>query len=291
MRVELSVVIVTYNNASCIIDCLYSLHQASSLPIQVVLVDNASTDKTLSILKAKQNEWGDFFSDFHIIANNRNLGYTKGVNQGLRWVCGRFVLLLNPDVLITGNMNLLLEMLRNDIGIVAPQLRYPDGTIQPSCRRFPRRRDVFLECLGFSIVFSSNAFLNYWKMPDFDHLTEYENCQPQGAFLLTRKVVLEQVGLLDERFPMFFSDVDWCQRVIKAGYTVKFTPRTYMIHFKGKSIFQRRLEMIISSHRSFVQYFKKQQSTRLQKIGTEMVYLFLLVGTLPRLLLTILRES
>ncbi|MDZ7722478.1 MAG: glycosyltransferase family 2 protein [candidate division KSB1 bacterium] len=292
MQIELSVVIVTYNSSSYILDCLCSLVQSCHVSTQVVIVDNASTDATLDILYSHQNAFALSFTQFTIIASPVNKGYTRGINEGLRCVQGQSVLLLNPDVRVTGDLNLLMQMLDDPkIGIIAPQLRFPDGSVQASCRRFPRRRDVFLECLGFSSFFRANRIFNHWKMPDFDHLTEYLNCQPQGAFLLTRKAVIRKIGMLDERFPMFFSDVDWCQRVINAGYIVKFTPRTWMIHSKGQSISQRRLEMIISSHRSFVTYFHKQEHRLWHKIGTHLVFVVLLIGTLPRLLFTMLREN
>lgn len=291
MRIELSVVIVTYNSSLYILNCLRSLSKVCTFPTQVLVIDNASNDQTVDILQHHKPEFIKTFSFFEIIENNKNTGYTHGVNQGLHRTKGHKVLLLNPDIRVTGDIKVLMNLLDDSrIGVVAPQLKNENGTVQPSCRRFPRRRDVFLECLG-TLFFRKNIIFNRWKMPDFNHLTHYDNCQPQGAFLLTRRNVLREIGLLDERFHMFFSDVDWCQRVIEHGYIVRFTPCTSMIHLKGKSVFQRRQEMIISSHRAFVQYFKKQDHAWIQQIGTRLVYLLLLIGTLPRLIITAMRQN
>jgi GT2 family glycosyltransferase len=142
-------------------------------------------------------------------------------------------------------------------GIVSPQFLDLDGSIQPSCRRFPRHRDLLFLALGFDKLFSKSKIFNYWKMGDFDFRSQQKVDQPQGAFLLTHRTALEQVGLLDEQFPMFFSDVDWCRRFIAKGWEIFFSPETQIIHDKGTSIYRNRLRMIWSSHRSFYDYFVK----------------------------------
>ncbi|MBC7186808.1 MAG: glycosyltransferase family 2 protein, partial [Calditrichaeota bacterium] len=102
-----------------------------------------------------------------------------------------------------------------------------------------------------------SPLFNGWKMGDFDHLSQRDVDQPQGAFLLARREAVASVGVLDERFLMFFSDVDWCRRFWEGGWRVTFVPEVHAIHHKGASVFAHRVPALIASHRDFLRYFRK----------------------------------
>ena len=282
-----SIVVVTFNNIQSIKDCLSSLAMAlEGFKSELFIIDNASQDKTPDWLREHKNWLAELFSTTRVIFNNSNTGFTWALNQGLEKASGDFILILNPDVILQPDtITTLLPRFKKEkqIGVLAPQLRHLNGDIQPSCRRFPRRRDVFFEISGLSFLFSKSSVFNYWRMPHFDFNKNQYVDQPQGAFLLTKSDVLSSVGLFDNRFVMFFSDVDWCRRVIKAGWRIQFCPDTYVLHEKGASIYQKRPQMILSSHRSFVDYFKKYEHSILEKIGTRIVHLLLLIVITPRL--------
>ena len=258
--IDLSIIIVTFNHEKEIANCLTTLATAiSSFQTEIFIIDNHSTDQTVAIAKDslsninKKHQWS-------IICNKSNKGFTRAVNQGLEQIRGEYVLILNPDTELPENIfGPLIEIFNNnrEVGIVSPQFRNPDGTVQPSCRRFPRHRDVIYNALGLNLLFKKNKEFNYWKMGDFDHQSRRAVEQPQGAFLLVRREAMEQVGLLDEQFPMFFSDVDWCQRFMQHGWKILFVPGVQIVHYQGTSIFKHRLKMIWSSHRSFYHYFSK----------------------------------
>ncbi len=260
--IKLSIIIVTYNHQHEIKQCLGSLIIAlTDFRAEIFLIDNHSTDQTIAVAQELLSAL-DRNLRWSIICNDSNRGFTQAVNQGLAQSQGDYVLILNPDTEVPPDIfSVLLQAMESDpkIGIVAPQFRNPDGTIQPSCRRFPRHWDVIYHALGLSWLFPNSREFNYWKMGDFDHQRQREVDQPQGAFLLARKAAVDQVGLLDERFPMFFSDVDWCQRFIGHGWKILFVPSVQIVHYKGTSIYRNRLRMIWSSHRSFYHYFKKYQ--------------------------------
>lgn len=257
---NISIIIVTFNHEQEISKCLTTLRSAiKSFQTEIFIIDNYSTDQTVSIARKelsnfnKKHRWS-------IICNETNQGFTSAVNLGMVQSCGEYVLILNPDTeQLTDIFKPLIEEFKKDseVGIVSPQFRNPDGSIQSSCRRFPRHRDVIYNAIGLNWFPSQNKEFNYWKMGDFDHQTQKEVDQPQGAFLLARKEAIEQVGLLDEQFPMFFSDVDWCRRFIQKGWKILFVPGVKIIHHKGTSIYKNRLKMIWSSHRSFFHYFRK----------------------------------
>lgn len=256
-EVDLSIVIVTYNNENEIAVCLDSLLlETKPCNCQVIMVDNGSTDDTLNIVKSALFEK----ECLELVANERNLGFTRGLNLGLKRSTGNLLLALNPDTVIQPmSLNTLVANLREgeNVGVIAPQLLNADGTVQPSCRRFPRRRDVLFELCGLSYLFRQSKVFNRWKMGDFDHRHRRDVDQPQGACLLFKRQLLSEVGLWDESFPMFFSDVDWCRRVKSKGYDIVFEPAAKVVHLKGVSVRQNRPGMIWSSHYSFYRYFKK----------------------------------
>jgi len=258
--IDISIIIVTFNNQTEIGSCLRSLRAAlKNLRAQLIVIDNDSSDRSRDIVRTALEEFSGLHNG-HIIENPANFGFTRAVNQGLEIADGEFILLLNPDTEVhSDTLDALIETIRRDpdVGVASPQFLNYDRSIQPSCRRFPRHRDILYSALGLDLIFPKSLEFNYWKMGGFDHCSRQTVEQPQGAFLLTHRSVLSDVGVLDERFPMFFSDVDWCRRMVEKEWKILFTPEVQIIHGKGSSIVKRRLEMIWSSHRSFFHYFQK----------------------------------
>jgi len=273
----LSIVIVTFNNQREIRKCLESLSQLEDhFQIQLIIIDNNSSDKTRSIIRTALNT----FQHHQLMTNAENIGYTRAVNQGLKVCEGRYILTLNPDTEIApGIFPALFNRFEQDesLGIVSPQFRNSDGSIQPSCRRFPRHRDVLYNTMFLNRIFPYSKEFNYWKMGDFDHKSDRFVEQPQGAFLLTHRDALYEIGFLDERFPMFFSDVDWCRRFIDAGWKIGFVSGASIIHHKGRSVSQKRISLIWSSHASFSKYFVKYYRGIAWSFLNSLTYLYLMI--------------
>ena len=258
--IDISIILVTFNHQQEIQNCLKSIRAAlTSYHAQIIFIDNYSSDRTVPNARVELEK----FEPQHkwlIIQNSVNKGFTKAINQGLTKSQGKYILILNPDTELNPQLfPPLINIIEKNkkCGIVSPQFINSDGTIQPSCRRFPRHRDLLYTTFGLNKLFSNSPRFNYWQMGDFDFQTQRTVQQPQGAFLLTHRKALNQIGLLDETFPMFFSDVDWCRRFIEHGWEILFVPGVKIIHHKGGSIYKNRLKMIWSSHRSFYLYFKK----------------------------------
>jgi hypothetical protein len=257
-----SVVIVTFNNEHEIVHCIDSLFaELGSVPWELIVIDNCSQDGTVENVRSQFSRVNDKNARVEFICNEKNIGFTRALNQGLTKTRGQFILTLNPDTrLQPGSVKTLRAAVTPTCGVAAPQLLNADGSVQSSCRRFPRHRDVVFEILGLNRIFKSSAIFNGWKMGDFDHRHRRSVDQPQGACLFFTREVFDAVGLWDERFPMFFSDVDWCRRVKNAGFEIVFEPDAKVVHHKGVSIFQKRAAMIWSSHLSFYAYFIKHYS-------------------------------
>ncbi|MFQ6616623.1 MAG: glycosyltransferase family 2 protein [Fidelibacterota bacterium] len=247
---KVTVIIVTHNSEKEIGECLEALiPQVESAGGEIVVIDNASTDGTVERIEPR----------ITLIKNEKNLGFSRGNNQGLEIARGEFVFFLNPDTRVEpGSIETLVSKLEEDesLGAAAPQLRYPDGSIQYSCRRFPTYGTVLSELVGLSKVFPGSRIFNGWKMGDFDHTSPRDVDQPAAAALLVRRDLLRKTGGFDEDFWMFFSDVDLCRR-IRQKKGILFTPETAVTHHGGASIHPRKISMIVSSHRSFVRYFRK----------------------------------
>ncbi|MBX7045931.1 MAG: glycosyltransferase family 2 protein [Ignavibacteria bacterium] len=256
-NILLSVIIVTWNSEAEIEHCINSIiHHNVNIPVEIIVVDNASKDKTRSILK-NYSVQTDFVK---IILNDDNKGYTLANNQGINEARGEFVLLLNPDTKITdGALEKMIEFLlvSSNAGAIAPQLLNEDYTIQKSCRAFPTYWDMFCELLLLSKIFPMSNTFARWKMNYFSHNELAEVEQPMAAALMIKKSVLDKVQGFDERYKMFFNDVDLCKSIVDAGYKIYFYSDSKIFHIKGASIYKDRKNMLRVWNDDCIKYFKK----------------------------------
>ncbi|MBI4533437.1 MAG: glycosyltransferase family 2 protein [Candidatus Melainabacteria bacterium] len=249
-----SVVIVSWNTSCLLRRCLETLKQElQGLEHEVFVVDNDSSDDSAAMV-ANEHPW------VQLIANQSNKGFACANNQAIELSCGNVVLLLNPDTeVLPGSIQKLLRFLEEKpcAGVVAPQLINTDGTIQRSCRQFPTFTGMLYELMGLSRLFLHKPRFRQYKMLDWNHNDERQVDQPEGACLLVRREVIDQVGLLDEDFFMLFEEVDWCYRIKQAGWEIWFEPQAKVIHHYGQSIKQVRPKMIFCSHQGLYRFWKK----------------------------------
>ncbi len=284
---DLSVIIVNWNVKDLLRLCLRSVLESLSsakgrqLSPQFIVVDNASSDGSIEML-------GEEFPQIYLIANQENLGFTRGSNQGIALSDGRYVLLLNPDTEVVGDA--LGEMVaymeaHHLVGALGPQLLDPEGQVQSSRRRFPNVSTAYME----------STFLQQW-LPESDIIRRYyvldsSDDETQavdwvvGACLLMRREALEEVGLLDERFLMYSEELDWCYRAKSLGWEVVFLPTAQVIHYAGKSSEQVLPVRHIQFQRSKVLFFRKHHG----RWSGETLRLFLLATYLWQTMLEALK--
>ncbi len=227
----LSIIILNYNHKNLLKNCLKSLKEADiKLDYETIITDNNSNDGSqefLSQIKIKNQ-------DLKIILNNKNLGYAQANNQAIKMAEGEYILILNPDVVVMPKaVERLVKYLKKNkkVGMVGPQLLNPNKTIQYSCYRFPKlitpavRRTPLGRLPGFK------KELERYLMLGFDHQQIREVDWLIGACLMIKKEVLEKVGYFDERYFLYFEDVDLAKKVWQAGYQVVYLPKAQMIHF------------------------------------------------------------
>lgn len=220
---KISISIVNYNAGEYLIGCLRSLEELKNeLEMDIWVVDNASTDGSLENAQKK-------FPRVNFIANHENLGFTKANNRALKKFKTEFILILNPDIkILPGTLREMVNYLEKnpEVGAASCKVVKEDGTLDLASHR------------GFPTPWAS--FLYYFlKNDSLYHLTARSMEKPHevdaitGAFFLTRKSVLDEVGLFDEDFFMYGEDLDLCFRIKKAGYKIMYVPKVKIIHYKG----------------------------------------------------------
>jgi len=252
--ISCSVVIVNYNVRDHVLACLASIAescQSSGLNAEVIVVDNASCDGSVDAIH-QQFPW------VHVIALSENRGYAAGVNAGIRAAHGAFIIVLNPDTRIVGNaLDQLVVTLRDhpDVGVVGPQLRYPDGRIQPSRRRFPTLLTALLESTVIQDYWRNNRVLRRYYMADLSDAEPHDVDWLVGACLAVRREVIEHVGGMDERFFLYSEEVEWCWRIRRAGWRIVYEPRAVIIHAEGASAGQEPARRQIAFDTAKVQLY------------------------------------
>lgn len=232
--VDVSILIVTWNSERWIERCLRSLGAAcEGLAYEVLIYDNASGDGTLELVPEES---------VHLIRSAENIGFAAGTNRAFRESRGRYVFLLNPDCeLAPGALTQLEAFLEShpEIAAAAPLLEDESGDSQREfqLRRLPTLRTLASEVLLLDKLFPANGATAHYRARDLD-LTEAGPIeQPAAAALLIRRSVFEEVGPLDEQFsPAWFEDVDYCQRLARAGKQIYYVPAAAAKHFGGASL-------------------------------------------------------
>jgi N-acetylglucosaminyl-diphospho-decaprenol L-rhamnosyltransferase len=251
-RPDLSIVTVGHNTRDLLRACLRSVFSSRAV-IEVLLVDSGSTDGTPEMVAGE-------FPAVRLLATHENLGFTRGNNRGLRIARGRHLLLLNPDTVVEpGAIEAMLCFLdaHPDVGVVGPQLRYPDGSVQPSRHRFPARLTAFVEATVLERWLGDSRLLRDFFVRDRGDDEPQDVDWLRGACLMLRREVATAVGLLDEGFFMYSEEVDLCRRVRAAGWRVAYLPAAVVVHHEGKSSEQSPAARDINFHDSRVRYYRK----------------------------------
>ncbi len=252
----ISVIIVSWNVKNQLRECLKSIYQSDQLPESVIVVDNASTDDSADEVRRQ-------FPVVHLVTNQNNRGFAAAVNQGLSLKRADFYLILNPDCLLGKNtLSICHRLLSADpsIGILGCLTKNSDGAFQPTTRCFPRLADQWLIALSLHRLFPNSQPIRHYFMSDFNGSNSRDVDQIQGSFFMLSSTALVKVGLFDERFFVWFEEVDYCLRVKRAGYHVAFTNQTSIVHQGAASFSQLTpLKKRWLFMRSLIQYFIKHK--------------------------------
>lgn len=252
----ISFVIANWNHKVLLVECLQSILMSDdNFNKEIVVVDNASTDGSQSYVK---NLFGN---EIKWVQNKKNEGYAKAVNKGVALSKGNLVFLLNNDVKLHVNtVRFLVHFMevRALAGAVAPLLYYPTGELQISCRRFPTPFALFFENFGIG----NFGPFRRWKLASREHVKGGVVLQPMASVLLVKRKCWYDVGVLDEDFPIFFNDVDWCYRLYRdTRYKIYLCNWARAVHHEGASVNRLGVRKKVEFYKGLYRFYKKHYLT------------------------------
>ena len=263
---DLSIIIVNWKVKDLLEKCLRSIFEQSKdisfacpagakrLCGEIFVVDNASGDGSVEMVREK-------FPQVDLTASTENLGFAKGNNLAAKKANGKYVLLLNPDTEILDNaLEKMVKFMNNhpECGIAGCKLLNPDLSLQPSVRAFPTFASQAFILLKLHHLFPHSKAMYHYLMQNFDYEKTQEVDQVMGAFFMIQREVIDQIGLLDEKFWIWFEEVDYCKRAKDAGWKILYTPEAKIIHHYGQSFKQvLNVKRQKDFNKSLSYYFKK----------------------------------
>lgn len=250
---DLSIIIVSWKVKEKLKNNLIKIFASDpGLNFEVFVVDNNSGDGTVEMVQQE-------FPQVKLIANSNNLGFAKANNQAIKYITGRYVLLLNPDMQIfPDTLNNMTGWMDNhpEAWVAGCHLIDDRGQTIPQVRRFPQLGDQLAIVLKLPHLWPS--ILDKYILKNFDYNKAAKVDSLRGGFFMIRNEVLDKIGILDERFFIWFEEVDYCQRVAKAGGEVWYTPAAECVDYIGQSFKQVKASQSQKYFRdSMLKYFQK----------------------------------
>lgn len=254
-QIDITIIIVSWKVKDLLDKCLASIKTArGNYQLEIFVVDNGSADGTVEMIREK-------YPEVKLLASQENLGFAKANNLALSQAKGEFVLLLNPDTEITAdNLEQSVKFISSHpkCGAMGPKMRYCDGRLQPSVRRLPTLWPIILMLLKIPKLLPRLKAIEKYLAKDFDYDKAQAVEQIMGAYMFLPQAVISEVGNLDERFFIWFEEVDYCRRLKDAGYEIWYNPAVAIVHHGGKSFAQQAM---IANQRIFflsaMKYFLK----------------------------------
>ncbi|MFK7949202.1 MAG: glycosyltransferase family 2 protein [Saprospiraceae bacterium] len=267
---KLSVIIVNYNVKYFLEQVLHSVRRASEgLAVEVFVVDNNSVDDSVAMVREK-------FPEVILIANKENTGFSVANNQAIRVSKGEYVLLLNPDTVVEeATFSKVINFMDEhpEAGGLGVKMIDGSGEFLPESKRgFPSPWVAFCKTTGLSKLFPKSPKFNRYHLGYLDKDETHEIEVLAGAFMMMRKSVLDEIGLLDEAFFMYGEDIDLSYRIVKAGYKNYYFADTTIIHYKGESTKKGSLNYVRTFYNAMIIFAKKHFQGEQAKLYVFMLY-------------------
>ncbi|MBU1118675.1 glycosyltransferase family 2 protein [Patescibacteria group bacterium] len=260
-----SFVILTYNSEKTIKDCIQSvIDKTTGIEREIIVVDNDSKDGTVDFLKK------EFAGLITLIENKKNTGFSGGMNVGLKKATGDYLIMLNPDAHIEKiDFDTIEKQFKKEgIGVIAPKIVWPDGTLQPSFGFYPTRLRLLLHFSKLQRVLP-NGFLVYnnkWNKHFYKTLSDVD--WASGCSLVIPKTVLEKIDYFDENFFLYVEDVDLCKRIKDEGYSIIVDPSIVISHILQASVKEDLGKNLDFQKESFEYFFKKHYNKNIKGLMT-----------------------
>ncbi|MBE9174508.1 glycosyltransferase family 2 protein [Synechocystis salina LEGE 06155] len=256
--INLSIITVTHNHKQYIKAYMEALlPEIKDMEAEVILIDNKSDDNSARLI----NQYAENNGKIKLYVNQKRQGFSANNNHGMAKARGEYILLLNPDTEVKKNsLRSLINFMEENqnVGLCGAQLIFPNGTIQPSARRFPSIGSTIARRTPLRIFLRNSASNRRHLMLDLDHYHPQSVDWLLGACLMIRREVLETVGPLDEGFFLYVEDIDWARRIHQAGWGVFYVPTATVVHHhiavSDKHFFSYYMWLHLTS---MMRYFRK----------------------------------
>ena len=263
IQLDLSIIIVSWNAKNHLVNCLNSLvENQDGYTQEIIVIDNDSSDGSPEKIEKE-------FPQVKLIRNQENLGFSKANNIGIKKSVGRYICLVNSDIIVLdGCIDGIIKFMDGNpsVGIVGPRVLNPDRSLQVSCRHFPSIWNKLCQAVGLNKIFPKSPFFSDWFMDYWNHDSIRGIDVLSGCFWMVRKEALVDVGLLDESFFIYGEDIDWCKRFHQKNWGVMFYPRAEAIHFGGASSNNAPIRFYIEMQKADLQYWRKHHGFSAQAI-------------------------
>jgi GT2 family glycosyltransferase len=265
----LDIVIVSYRSEALLRDCLQSLRRyPASVPTRVQVIDNASQDGTSEMVARE-------FPLVELTVNRRNAGFAAAANLGIAAGSAPYVLVLNPDCETReGTLDRLLDLLeaRPEVGICGPALVRPSGEPDHAAKRgFPTPLSSLGHFTGLGRRPRTPAGLRGYAAPDPSRGGPVDAVN--GAFMLMRRAMLNEIGTFDEGYWMYMEDLDLCYRARQAGWLTWYEPAAVATHLKSGSAGPRRsLRLNYAFHYGMYRFYRKHYAADRNPLSNAAIY-------------------
>ncbi len=251
-RPDVSIIIVNWNTRQYLLDCIESLlAQTHRATLEIIVADNGSHDDSAEALK-------DAHPDVTLIENGANLGFAKANNIGFRVATGRYLCLVNTDVIaLDGVVDKLMDYMDANpgVGVAGPRTVTRELELRQNCRRFPNLGNAAGDYLMLKRLFPGRFAGRTLKAATYAQTHDAEVLS--GCFMMVRREAFDQVGPLDEDFFFYGEDTDWCKRFHDAGWRVVFLAEAEAIHFGGGSSKARPVAYYLTREKADMIYWRK----------------------------------
>lgn len=282
---KISIIIVNYNVRFFLQHCLHSVVKAcEQVDAEVIVVDNGSSDGSQEMMR-------EHFPDITYVYQRENLGFSKANNMGIRQAKGEYVLLLNPDTVVQEDTFARCIRFMDDhanAGGMGVKMLDGHGKFLPESKRgLPTPSVAFYKVFGLSSIFPRSKRFGKYHLGYLDENKVHEVDVLSGAFMLMRKSVLDNIGLLDEDYFMYGEDIDLSYRIQKGGFKNYYFPETQIIHYKGESTKKGSLNYVFVFYRAMIifarKHFKKGQASLFGALINLAIYFRALLAVLVRI--------
>ena len=264
-----SVIIVSYNVKDLLLDSLAALYARTEIPFETIVVDNHSKDGSAAAVEAD-------FPQVKLHRMRKNVGFGRAANAGLEHTTGRFIAVLNPDVMVSeGCLGELADFLlvRPDVGAVGPRIILQGGVLDESSRRaFPTPSVAVYRATGLSRLFPHSPRFGRHNMGHLSAERVHEIDAGTSACLLFRRTAIAKVGFFDPAYFMYFEDIDLCYRLRQGGWKIFYIPSAEAFRVKGASSSQDPRRRLYQLHSANWTFHHKHYADELPAFGNGLVW-------------------